>query len=210
MRHVARHLPVVALVAVLTACSATGGGTDKQSADAPGASSSDQVLTTGALGMLPVPEFATPWKTNSSDTLTVGAFVNAFFIPSARYQETQLYTRRRFQSGMIEGWTDNDGSGQSIAIAQFSGATGALSAFDDLSSYYRAQPKPATVFTDSAVGGLGMASPTLDSQGYTITQVTAHIGSYLVTVHEFAAASPNEAAAKALILKQYKTLRAMN
>jgi hypothetical protein len=63
------------------------------------------------------------------------------------------------------------------------------------------------VLTDAADGGVGTVSPTLDHLGNAIAEIAAVTGDYVIDVHEYAAATPEPAAAKALLLKQYDSIK---
>ena len=59
----------------------------------------------------------------------------------------------------------------------------------------------------NADGADGSQDPKLDSQGNAFVDITAHVGDYLVDVHEYSAGTPNITAAKALLLKQVQALK---
>jgi hypothetical protein len=163
----------------------------------------------GPLGMLPIPWGATPWTSNTDAPMSLAAFISAFYIASAQVHEKSLYTRRGWVSGGMEGWINLDGSQQRIAIARFATANGAISAFDDLSSALAEKPASWTVLSDSADGAVGAVNPQLDADGNAFVDVTAHVGDYLVDVHEYTAMTPDPASAKALLLKQFKALESV-
>ena len=166
-----------------------------------GAPSADPV------GLLPIPSGATPWTSNTDAPMSLAAFVDEFFIPSAQVHEKSLYTRRGFVSGGFEGWINLDGSQQRIAIARFATANGALSAFDDLSTVLSEKPAPWTKLSDSADGAVGAVNPQLDSDGNALVDITARVGDYLVDVHQYTAATPDPSAARALLEKQVDALK---
>jgi len=215
MRGIVRYGAILALGAVLTACSATNtvyvqSGSKSVSPNASGSASASPgtaAADTGPLGVLPFPADARPWTQDTEKPMSVDAFVQGFYIKSAWTEEEGLLPRRGFVSGTLEGWINADGTQQSIAIFRFATANGAVSQFDDLTGTLRDKPKPATVLTDPADGGVGTVSPTLDSLGNAIAEIAAHEGDYVIDVHEYAAASPDPAAAKALLLKQYDSLK---
>ena len=107
----------------------------------------------------------------------------------------------------MQGWINADGSQQRIAIARFATATGAISAFDDLSGSLTQKTAPWTMLSDSADGAVGAANPQPDSLGNDLVDITARVGDYLVDVHEYTAVTPDPAAAKALLLEQVKALK---
>ena len=161
----------------------------------------------GPLGLLAIPLSASPWTDNTNAPMGLGAFIGKFYDPDSQAGEKSLYKQRGFASGAFEGWFNLDGSQQTIAIARFASASGAISAFDDLRNSLRENPAPSKAFTDAADGAVGSADPTLDSQGNAYIDITARVGDYLVDVHEFSAATPDTAAAKALLLKQVEALK---
>jgi hypothetical protein len=208
---------VLALGAMLTACAGIGPvhvptGTTSTCLNAPGtaqAASGTAAADTRVLGILPVPAGAQPWHTNASTDklMYVDAFVRTFYIKSAWTEEESVLPRRGFVSGVIEGWDNPDGTQQAIAISCFATVNGAQSQFDGLAGRFRDQPAPATLLTDPADGGVGTVSPTLDSRGNAIAEIAARAGDYVVDVLEYSAAAPDPAAAKALLLKQYDSIK---
>lgn len=118
-----------------------------------------------------------------------------------------MLPRRGFVSGVIEGWNNPDGTQQVIVIFRFATANGAQSQFDGLTGRFRDQPAPATLLTDHADGGVGTVSPTLDSRGNAIAEIAACTGDYIIDVLEYSAATPDPAAATALLLKQYDSIK---
>jgi hypothetical protein len=178
---------------------ATGGAPTGAASQWPG-------TTAGPLGLLPIPSGASSWTDNTNALMSLDAFIGKFYDPSSQAGEKSLYTQRGFVSGAFEGWINADGTQQSIAIARFASAAGATSAFDDLRNSLRQDPAPSTAFTDPADNAVGSADPKLDSDGNAFVDVTTRVGDDLVDVHEFSAASPDSAAAKALLLKQVEAL----
>ena len=200
--------------APVVAASASGSSTQDWAAsvqplgDGTGGSTPSTPSTPSAdpLGMLPIPSGATPWTSNTNAPLGLNAFIDAFYIPSAQAQEKSLYTRRGFASAEMQGWINVDGSQQRIVIVRFATANGAISAFDDLSSVLADSSAPLTVISDSADGAVGASDPRPDSLGNDLVDITARAGDYLVDVHEYTAATPDPAAAKALLLQQVNAL----
>jgi hypothetical protein len=221
MRGLARYAPLVALVPILTACHIVPQFSSASSSSAPttptstGPSSTETSSTpttppaanTGPLGVLPMPAGAKPWDDNKSTPMGLDAFIKAFYVESAYTKEKGLYTQRGFVSGTIQGWINADGSQESIAIIKFKGSSGAISLFDGLTGTLKDTPKPAVTITDSADGGVGISDPTIDSLGNANAEIAAHTGVYVIDVHEFTASTPNPAAAKALLLRQYQSLK---
>jgi hypothetical protein len=134
------------------------------------------------------------------------AYVQGFYVKSAWTEEEGLYARRGFVSGEVEGWINTDGTQQLIAIARFATAKGALSLFDGLTNTFREKPKPATMVTYATVGGVGWTTPTLDAEGNARTEIAVQLGDTVIDVIEYAAVTPDVAAAEALLLKQYDSL----
>jgi hypothetical protein len=60
---------------------------------------------------------------------------------------------------------------------------------------------------DPADGGTGWIDPDLNSEGYPTVRMGAHIGRDVIEVNEFTPATPEPAAAKALLLQQYDSLK---
>jgi hypothetical protein len=158
------------------------------------------------LGVLPVPAGATPWTANTNQPMSLDAFVRGFYVQSGWAEEEGLYKQRRFASGAIEGWINPDGSQQLITIVRFAAAQGAQSMFDGTTATWRTNPKPATMLTDAAVSGVGWVNPALDAHGDARVEIAARIGDTVVDVTEWTAATPDVAAAKALLLQQYENL----
>jgi hypothetical protein len=199
-------VPPAASVAVGSLAPATAGALASAPALAT-AAAVPSAATAGPLGLLAIAPSASPWTDNTNARMGLDAFIAKFYDPDSQAGEKSLYTQRGFVSGAFEGWFNLDGSQQTIAIARFASASGAISAFDDLSNSLRENPAPSTAFTDAADGAVGSADPKLDSQGNAYIDVTAHVGDYLVDVHEFSAATPDTAAAKALLLKQVEAIK---
>jgi hypothetical protein len=190
-------------VAATSASPSTSAGASASTAAASAAAVADRAL----LGVLSVPAGAQPWTANTGKLMNTDTFVKAFYVQSAWAVEDGALPRRGFVSGVIEGWINHDGTQQSITIFRFATPDGAVSMYDALTNTLRDSPAPATVLTDSADGGAGTVSPTLDKLGNAVAEIAAHTGDYVIDVHEYAAATPDPAAAKALLLKQYDSLK---
>lgn len=212
MRTVVRYVAFILLTGPLAACStATAAGKavvalpysrPPASAPTPGSHAG----ATGTVSVPPVPAGATPWKENTGTPMQLDAFVHRFYIQSSWSDEEGRFKQRGFVSGAVQGWINTDGSQQSISIMRFASSTGALSEFNDLTTTFRDKPKPASVVTDATDGAVGTVNPTLDSLGNALVDITAHVGGYVIDVHEFTAGTPDPAAAKALLLEQYNSL----
>jgi hypothetical protein len=193
--------------AASTSASGSAAPSSSASVEPSGGTTAASAASADPLGMLPVPSGSTAWTSNTYAPMSLVDYVDTFFIPSAQAQEKSLYARRGFVSGGLEGWFNYDGSQQRIAIARFATANGAISAFDDLSSTFTEKRAPWVVISDSADGAVGAMNPQLDSDGNALVDITARVGDYLIDVHEFSAATPDPAAAKALLLLQVKALK---
>jgi hypothetical protein len=189
------------------AATSIASGPQYTAATASAIASASSAVGTGPLGLLPIPPGANAWTTNTDASMGLDAFIKQVYDSDSQAGEKSLYTQRGFVSGAFEGWFNPDGSQQSIAIARFASASGATYAFSDLSGSLQQNPAPDKVFTDSADGAVGSADPTVDSEGNAYTDITAHIGDYLVDVHEFSPATPDTSAAKALLLEQVDALK---
>jgi hypothetical protein len=212
MYRFARCIPVLLLPAALAACaSAPAASSSPSSAPATSASATASpdaaAADPGPLGVLPVPAGATPWIANTNTPMNLDAFVQQFYVKTGWTEEEGLYKQRGFTSAAIEGWINLDGSQQSINIVRFSTAKGALSLFDGTTNTWRGNPKPAEMLTDPAVDGVGWINPTLDSDGNARVEIAAQLGDTVIDVIEYTAATPDVAAAKSLILKQYESLK---
>jgi hypothetical protein len=135
------------------------------------------------------------------------SFVQSFYPKSEWTSEEAQYVRRGFVAGVIQGWDNADGSRQSIALARFATPAGATSAFDEVSSFFKQKPKPMITSADPAIGAVGLSNPTLDSWGDAHAEWVAVVGNTMVFVIEYTAATPDPAAAKALLHQQYDSLR---
>src|ERR1700722_17603327 len=120
-----------------------------------------RAATAGPLGLLAIALSARPWTDNTNAPMGLDAFIGKFYDPDSQAGEKSLYKQRGFVSGACEGWFNLDGSQQTIAIARFGSASGAVSAFDDLRNSLRENPAPSTAFTDAADGAVGSADPKL-------------------------------------------------
>jgi hypothetical protein len=135
------------------------------------------------------------------------SFVKSFYPKSDRTREEALNARRGFVSGVLQGWTNADGSQQSITLARFATPAGATGAFDEVSSWFKQWPKPVTTSVDPATGAVGWSNPTLDSKGYALVEFVAAVGDTMFLVNEWTAATPDPAAAKVLLQQQYNRLK---
>jgi hypothetical protein len=171
------------------------------------ATASASPASSGPLWLLPLPSGANGWTSNTNAPMGLDAFIAQTYNINSQGSEESLYTQRGFVSGAFEGWYDPDGSQQTIAIARFATASGATSAFSDLSASLQESPAPDKEFTDSADEAVGSADPTLNSVGDADTDITARVGDYVVDVNEFSAATPDPSAAKALLEKQVDALK---
>ena len=157
------------------------------------------------LGILPVPPGGTPWPANANALLSLVSYVQSIYIKRVWTPEEALYARRGFVSAVERGWNNADGTQQYIEVVRFATPIGATSAFDEQISDWKQQDM--TKLTDPAVGGVGFSGPVLDSQGNAHVNFWATVGDTLIHVVEYAAATPDPAAAKALLQEQYDRIK---
>jgi hypothetical protein len=157
--------------------------------------------------VLPVPAGATPWTPNINGPMSLDSFVKSAYSKSAWTEEEALDVRRGFVSAVLQGWINADGSQQAIKLARFATPAGAMSAFDEVGSSFKREPKPATVLTVPAIGAVGTSSPTMDTQGNASVEFTAVVGDTMILAAEGTAVTPDPAAAKVLLLHQYDRLK---
>jgi hypothetical protein len=179
-------------------------GTAARATATPSAAAS---LRRGLLGVLAVPAGATPWPQNTTALMNRISFVTSFYPKGDRTSEETLNAWRGFVSAVDEGWTNADGSGQEIILARFATPAGATSASDEVSAWFKQWPKPVTAPTDPATGAVGYSNPRLDSSGDALVEFVAHVGDTMLFVNEWTAATPDPAAAKVLLQRQYDRLK---
>jgi len=184
--------------------SSSSAGTAARATATPSATASP---SQGLLGVLPVPDGATPWPTNTNALMSRISFVQSTYIKSAWTVEEALYARRGFVSAVEEGWRNADGSQQYITLVRFATPAGATSALDDLISSWKRHPKPVTMLADPAIGAVGWSSPTLDSLGNARAEFGVAVGDTMIRVVEYTAATPDPADAKVLLKEQYDSLK---
>jgi hypothetical protein len=187
----------------VTPSSSSAGTPAPATAAASGTASPSQGLL-GPLGVLPIPAGATPWPTTINGPKSRISFVKWTYNKSHWTEEEAMYARRGFVSAVVRGWVDADGSQQSIELVRFATPTGATSASDDVLSQ---TPTSATMLSDPAIGATGWSDPTLDTQGNARVAFIAVVGATLILVFEYTAATPDPAAAKALLERQYDSLK---
>ena len=158
------------------------------------------------LGVLPVPAGATPWPENTNALLSRNAFVELAYSKSDWTAEEGQEARRGFVAAVQRGWDNADGSQQSIRLVRFATPAGVESAFDQVSSGWKLQ-YPDTLLADPGIGAVGWSSPTLDTGGYTVAEWGAVVGDTMILAAEYTAATPDPAAAKVLLLRQYDSLK---
>jgi hypothetical protein len=158
------------------------------------------------LGVLPVPAGATAWPSNTNALLSRDAFVEQAYSKSDWTAEEAEESRREFVAAVQQGWRNPDGSQQSIRLVRFATPAGAVSAFDEVRSGWQAQ-YPGSILTDPAIGAAGWSSPTLDSDGDAVAEWGAIAGDTMILAVEYTAATPDPAAAKALLVRQYDSLK---
>ena len=169
------------------------------------ASSATASPSQGLLGVLPVPAGATAWPSNHNTLLNLVTFVELSYSESDRTTEKALDTRRGFVSAVQEGWMNADGSQQVIRLVRFATPTGATSDLDAVISGWQQEQK--TMLTDPATGAVGWSSPVLDSQGDANAEFGVTVGDTMILAVEYSAATPDPAAARALLRRQYDRLK---
>ena len=158
------------------------------------------------MGVLPVPAGAKPWPGNTNSLLSLAAFVELAYSKRDWTAEEGEEARRGFVAAVQQGWNNADGSRQSIRLVRFATSAGAMSAFDEVRSGWETQ-YPDSLLADSAIGAVGWSSPTLDSQGAAVAEWGGVIDDCMILAVEYTAATPDPAAAKALLLQQYARLK---
>jgi hypothetical protein len=106
-----------------------------------------------------------------------------------------------------QGWSNADGSQQSITLVRFATPAGARSEFDQVRAWFQTWSTPLTPLAVPAIGAVGLSDPRLDSQGDANVELVAAVGDTMVFVNEYTAARPHVAAAKALLRRQYNRLK---
>ena len=159
------------------------------------------------MGVLPVPAGAKPWPTNTNALMSLASFVKSSYSKNAWTEEEALDARRGFVSAVKQGWANADGSQQEVTLVRFATPVGATSAFDGVSSGWKREPKPVRMLADPAIGAVGWSSPTLDTLGNALAEWGVAFGDTMILVVEYAAATPDPAAAKVLLQQQYDHLK---
>lgn len=165
------------------------------------------VPSPGPLGLLPIPGGATSASGNTNAAMGLVSFINRFYPAPARAAEKSAYAQQGFVTAGIEGWIDSDGTRQGIVIARFTAAKGATSTLNDFTDTLGGQPAPVTMIADPADQGVGSVDPRPNADGYDSVIIAARVGDDLVEVFENSAATPDSAAAKALLLQQVNALK---
>ncbi|MEY9849452.1 hypothetical protein ABH940_006558 [Streptacidiphilus sp. BW17] len=152
--------------------------------------------------MVPYPSGARPWTQNKTGAFGLSDFIGSFYLASAQAQETPIVQRRGFTGAARHGWFTADGSQAEVWLVDFSTDSGAQSMYLGLSNSWKEEASSGVSYQDTAVNGMGMSNPTLDSQGNAWVKEAARVGRTLVYVITFAPATPDKAAAEALIKQQ--------
>jgi hypothetical protein len=139
--------------------------------------------------------------------MSLTSYVKLAYSKSYWTEEKALNARRGFVSAVDKGWTNADGSGQEITLARFASRAGVTSALDEVISGFKQEPYPDKVLAVPAIGAVGWSRLTLDSQGYSDVEFAAAVGDTMILVVEQTAATPDPAAAKALLRRQYDSLK---
>lgn len=192
--------------------SATGNTTGGGSATSPASSTSSASSDFSASGtadaqallgeMVPYPAGARPWTQSKTGAFGLSDFIDNFYVASARAQETPTVQRRGFTGAARHGWFTMDGSQDEVWLVDFATDTGAQSMLLGLSNSWKEEASSGAAYQDPAVNGTGMTNPTLDAQGNAWAKEAARVGRTLVYVITFAPATPDKAAAEALIKQQ--------
>jgi hypothetical protein len=156
--------------------------------------------------VLPIPAGATPWPGNTNALLSHAAFVELAYSKKDWTAEEGEEVRRGFVAAVQQGWSNADGSQQSIRLVRFATPAGAMSMFDEVKSGWETQ-YPDSLLADSAIGAVGWSSPTLDSLGNARAEFGVAIGDTMILVVEYTAATPDPADAKVLLQEQYDSLK---
>ncbi|MBF9068337.1 hypothetical protein [Streptacidiphilus fuscans] len=184
----------------------TGGASVTSSTTSSTSSSSSASGTADAqalLGeMVPYPAGARPWAQSKTGAFGLSDFINNFYVPDARAQETPSVQRRGFTGAARHGWFTADGSQDEVWLVDFATDTGAQSMLLELSNSWKEETSSGAGYQDPGVNGMGMTNPTLDAQGNAWAKEAARVGRTLVYVITFAPATPDKAAAEALIKQQ--------
>jgi hypothetical protein len=157
--------------------------------------------------VLPVPAGATPAPWNTNALMSLIPYVQSAYGKSYWTEEEALNARRGFVSAVEEGWINADGSEQAITLARFATRAGVTSALDEVISSFKREPYPGTMLADPAIGAVGWSRLTLDSQGYRDAEFGVAVGHTMILVNQWTAATPDLAAAKALLQQQYSRLK---
>ena len=216
MRIRVRHMVFLVAAALLAGCSA---GSSAPAKSRPVTTSPSSAGTTarararatarpsrGLLGVLPVPAGATPWPTNTNALMSLDSFVRSAYSKSYWTVEEALDTRRGFAAAVEQGWGNADGSQQSIALVRFATPVGAMSAFNEANSgrgWSKAgddavRPRHRCRRLEQSDAGLA---------GRRESGFYAAIGDTMISVFEYTAATPDPADAKALLQRQYESLK---
>ncbi len=212
-----KAVPVLAALVSLGACAppgtAAGSGTPAVSASARGTSAgaavagpdASQAPADAALldRLLPYPADARRWGADRTGVLGLGRFIDNFYVKSSWDNERGLMTQRRFVRAARHGWINADGSQDDVWLVDFATAAGARSMYLGLTGNWKDAARPAAEFADPAVHGEGQTTTTLDSLGNAYAKVAAVSGHTVVYVKVYTAASPERAAAVALMARQY-------
>jgi hypothetical protein len=139
--------------------------------------------------------------------MTLTSYVKMQYSKSNWTEEKALNARRGFVSAVQQGWTNPDGSGQYITLARFASRAGVTSALDEVISGFKREPYPGKMLADPAIGAVGWSRLTLDSQGDRDVEFGVAVGDTMIIAVEETAATPDPAAAKALLQRQYDRLK---
>jgi hypothetical protein len=170
--------------------------------------------THGPLSILSPPADSTVIPQSSVDLDTNGSpmdlgpyikLVYSQYAPDTWKSWEEWYAAHGFISGAGEMWSNADGSVAMIFVARFSSANSAKSLYGITVAHWPA--KHYKVVTDPAVGGAGALETPSNQTAYAAAEFDSYVGDYQITVLEYTKSSPDSAAAEALLLKQYDSLK---
>ena len=170
--------------------------------------------THGPLSILSPPSDSTAIPQSSVDLDTNGnpmdlgpyiEMVYSQYAPDTWKSWEEWYAAHGFISGAGEMWSNADGSVAMIFVTRFSSTNSAKSLYDITVAHWSA--KQYKVMPDPVVGGAGVLETPSNQTAYAAAEFDSYVGDYQITVLEYTKSSPDSAAAEALLLKQYDSLK---
>jgi hypothetical protein len=159
------------------------------------------------LGLVAIPRGATPASGDNNAPMDLASFIGLAYPAAGQAAEKSVYAKRGFVTAVIEGWTNSDRTKQSIVLVRFATGSGATSEFNDFTDTLGQQPGPVTMIADPADQAVGSVNRQPNAQGYDLVIMVDRVGDDLIEVFENSTATPNPAAAEALLLDQVKALK---